>query len=229
MPRRSYYSKAKRYFRKGAKNTWKIVKKDPVGAATKALNMAQYLHGIINSELKSILTHNVSQTVDFNGVTLHLSDVAQGQLHNQRNGMSILARYLQFNISVGLPTTGLDECNGKLIIFFDKEKNYTTTDVPPTDLFELAGARNGYLSYTPVNNRNRFQYITSKRFTLSANGKRSTVIHVNKKIFKHVKWEYNSQDRLENHIYAILITDTSSGATNKPVFDYTNKLKFYDN
>ena len=223
------YSKVKKYVKKGVKNTWALAKANPTATANKALSMAKYLHGIINSELKSILLHNALQTVDFNGVTIHLSDVQQGDLHNQRNGMSILARYLQFNISIGLPTSGLDECNGKLIIFYDKEKNYGTSNVPPTELFELAGARNGYLSYTPVNNRNRFQYITSKRFSLSANGKRSTVIHVNKKIFKHVKWEYNSQDRLENHIYAVLITDTSSGATDKPLFDYTHKLKFYDN
>ena len=157
------YSKVKKYVKKGVKNTWALAKANPTATANKALSMAKYLHGIINSELKSILLHNALQTVDFNGVTIHLSDVQQGDLHNQRNGMSILARYLQFNISIGLPTSGLDECNGKLIIFYDKEKNYGTTNVPPTELFELAGARNGYLSYTPVNNRNRFQYITTDR------------------------------------------------------------------
>lgn len=223
------YKKVKRYVKKGASNIVKYVKKDPVGAATKALSMAKYLHGIINSELKSVQHVYGVQYISWNGSIYHMSDVVQGDQHNQRNGMSILGKYLTINGTMKLQ--GSTQTNViTLYVVLDVQRVYGSTP-GVSDFLDSTGGYQVTNSMIQVNSRGRFKILKKMRFVLNNNGREQKCFQINiKNINKHIKWGYASTNELQNHVYFIAVSDHDATDTgNIPRLDFNARFKYYDN
>jgi len=222
-----------RYVKKGYKNTKSMVKKyfkkrGVYGMAKDALSGVQYMHKLINSELKSFASGNAAQDVTYNGYVDHLTPMIQGDLHNQRNGMSVLLRYIQIRGNLKIAGNP-DSSVVKIYIVRDKRKLDSTANITAADLFEVTGSVRTPYTYIPVNNRGRFQILATKYIALNKNGKNQQMFNFNIKLTKHTKWQFDSNNKLEGHIYLVMVSDQDTTAGNPPTVDYDFKTKYHDN
>lgn len=219
------YRKVKRYLKKGARNAFRLAKKDPIRTASRALSLARYLHTIVNAELKSATYAATGAAINTTGTMFHLSNLTQGDLHNQRNGMSILLRYINCQGCVRINSAATSSVV-KLMLVIDQRKNYTATDPGVGEIFEGSGAVTAPFTTLDVNSRGRYKILASRTYTMSTNGKQIVTFNFNRSVQQHCKWEFNSQDRLEGHVYLAIV---SNEAVNTPTLDIHNKIKYYDN
>jgi len=104
-------------------------------AAVQLVKDVAYLGSLINSEPKYHIT-TLSDNINFNGLMTSLSSIPQGDGTENRDGNSVLPRYLnaKFRIkkAVSLPVSStLDSCTVR-VIFFRWYGNSAQSSTPPT-------------------------------------------------------------------------------------------------
>lgn len=194
--------------------------KGPLGYALKQLS---YIRGLINSETKYHDTNtSVAPTSGAASVT-NMTLCAQGDTIDNRNGNSVLAKYLVLRLNYVMNT--LDTTvNIRCVIFVDKENANGTAPV-------IGDIIQGGLYNGPINkvNGKRFAVLRDWSIVLNTGGNASKTdkIYIPLKGL-HVKYDGTTAaqgDASENHCYLAFVTNSG----NASAVDFFTRFGFHDN
>ncbi|MGN7614506.1 hypothetical protein ACQZV8_20750 [Magnetococcales bacterium HHB-1] len=183
----------------------------------------RFLKSVINVEHKFVdkdLAGAVSSTT---GSITPLSNLAQGDDYNARNGRSIKLSSLHVrgtvNANASATTTKV-----RLIIFNDRVSNGSTPAI--TDVL----ASSDPMSFLNLNNTSRFKIIYDRLYRLTDDQDNSVkTFRCNKKLGWHAKYNGsagNVNEMQTGHLWFLILSDQ---ATNTPSVDIHTRLRFVDN
>lgn len=213
------YKKTVRRKRYGKKKAWYSKKYSALQIAKQAWKAAKYVKSLVNVEYKYFDVLNTSLSPSTTGAIYPLTQIADGDTYNTRDGNSIKAVSIFQRMSYQLNSSS-DATFLRYILFMDNENQGSTPAL--TDVLESLG----YLS--PLNHVNgtRFTVIRDKVLVLDKtfNAKQMKVFV---KCNNHIKWSgTNATDMKEGHIFMLLLSDE---ATNFPIVNVLSRLRFIDN
>lgn len=200
----------KRYYRKGHLNVGKIV------------SDVKYLKDVVNVERKTFDT-NVATAFSSTVTTQCLNLIAQGNDYNNRQGNSIKASGLSYNIYINKAnaTNAYDRC--RLILFIDKKGEGATPAI--TDLLES----NSFYSLKNHTNRDRFKIIKDMRFSLDNSNNLSRTLKGFIRLKQHIKYQNTTGAIGSTDTNQIWLFYLSDNAANGPVTAMNFRLRFIDN
>jgi len=217
-------------------------------AAKQLYSDVMYLKSIINSELK---THAVQSTNNFsyNGVVISLCNVPQGDGDKDRDGNTVLPRYLSVNGHFGCGTL-LTSGNGiiiRMIIFrYWGESTSSATGsivVDPDEVIDAAGTVYAPLSHLNPDNTGsrgdrtrRIEILKSEIYTAVPNSscaRKSFMLNlemngknVNKK--EHITFTNSTTAQpISGGLYIMFVSNSATGTDAE--YTIQTKLSFYDN
>lgn len=199
----------------------KVVKKSSgwAGTAMKALKVANYVRSLINVEKKFF---DVTQQINYTatGTVYPLTQIAQGDAYNQRNGNSLKIKslFLRFQNQLN-PVQSNDVV--RVMLFIDTQNNGNTPLV--TDVLQNAGI------ISPINylNGSRFRVIMDKIQPLTNDGNEIKEIKLFKKFNYDIKYSGSgSANTREGNIYMLCISQNS---TNFSFGGYWSRIRYVDN
>lgn len=178
------------------------------------------IKGLVNVEKKLFTNNAFSATPDNTGVVTVLNTITAGDDANQRNGNSILAKYMTTRFYV---TQNASATNTVLrcIIVQDLQNQGATPAV--TDILQAAAAT------SPMNNDNveRFWILYDKMITLSTGGNTMIPITNYKALNFHCKYTGTASTTFSMNAICMLLI--SNEVTNTPAVTGYWRLAFYDN
>lgn len=189
--------------------------------AAKGIGM---LKGIINSELKRYDLFVGSNTIDDTGIVIPLATIAAGDDAMQRDGNSILAKYLTFNFYV-IGNSGAASTLTRVLIFADSQ---SVGGTPGTNvLLQQSSAPGNLVSPINVDATQRFTVLKDFTVTLSNTGTNVAKRKIYKKLDFHIRYIGTSDTNYnKNAIFVYIVNNLSSGL---PVYEFTSRIAFYDN
>ena len=190
-------------------------------AARYAIRGVNMMKGIINSELhRGDVEVNV--TPNTTAAIALLTDINQGDDVNNRNGNSILAKYISVRASCAINNSATATMV-RFIVFVDGDNDGQT----PTAA-ELLTTPTSILSTINPDYSARFTILYDKHFTLSINGDRVMIDKFYKSLNFHIKYitGTGSTGFGRNNIWVYTI---SSEATNTPNLNIYSRIAWYDN
>lgn len=177
------------------------------------------LKGIVNAE-NHMFTNSIGVGPTTAGSVVLQTGIAAGNDNDNRQGNSILAKYLIMRYRITLDSGGTN-ANVRVILFADNSSQNTT----PTVAQVLQAASD----VAPINNDNsdRFVIIYDCMHPLSINGDREIAQYVYRKLGFHIKFQGTAgTDFDKNSIFLLTISD--QGALPPSLIGYF-RLGFYDN
>lgn len=188
--------------------------------AAKGVSM---MSGIINSELKrfdSINDFNPSSTLP----TFYcLNQIAQGTDVSNRDGNSILAKYITVNYSTIIHPSAVATIV-RVICFVDTESISGTT---PTINTLLNGSTVTTNSQLNVDYTNRYTILFDDKINLSNTGEKLQSIKHYKPLNFHIKFTQDSTTSWsKNSVWLLMYSNED---TNTPTLDLNARMAFYDN
>lgn len=198
-------------------------KKYSVGdIALKAWRAVKYMRTLINSERKLYTQQNNPVVQTYNGNVIQLTNIAQGDQTNQREGRSILINYVQLR---GLFTKGTGNDSLRYLVVRDK---YQSGTAPAVDqILQTIGT--SLAPYAPLESSfaGRFEILDTGLLTFSAD--KPTIVY--KKFIplnKHCKWQTTTDGggTMAGHIYFISLNNT---ATNGCTVEFVSRIGYRDN
>lgn len=218
--------------RKRTGKSWLNKKYSVKDIAVSAWRSAKYIKSLINVERKffdspGVAPSNVTDTPTI----INLSNIAQGNDYNNREGNSILCQSLQWRIQLATNVTSQAQ-SVRIIIFRDNDQR--GTDPAVTDLLESTVSGYGMIVSPLLHYVNkRFSVLSDKVYTLSSNG--DTFHRSIKKFMKfppgtHIKYQSTAgadASNWEGALYALFVTDQTTA--NFPTISYYFRLRFTDN
>lgn len=198
-------------------------KKYSVGdIAMKAWSAVKYMRTLINSERK-LYTLQVAPAVQtYNGNVIQLTNIAQGDQQDQREGRSILINYLQLR---GLFTKGTGNDVLRYMIVRDK---YQAGTAPAVDQI-LTTIGTSLAPYAPLEPSfaGRFEVLDTGMVTFSPD-KPTVLFKKFIRLNKHCKWQTvaSGGGTMAGHIYFISLNNT---ATNGCTVEFVSRVGYRDN
>lgn len=218
MPGYKRYRRRKRVVRR--KPGWASYARSGISLAAKAFALAKYLKSIVNVERKFFDVAQTNQAIGTTAVIYPLTQIAQGDAYNNREGNSVKAKSLFYRQTTVLNTSA-EQTFVRVVIFKDMEQNGTSPTA--AQLLESSG---NYIS--PLNHVNgtRFKilrdHIVNVTKTLNAKQYETYI-----RLSNHIKFSDSaSTDTKEGNIYLLLLSDQ---ATNTPTIDFNSRLRYVDN
>lgn len=185
--------------------------------ALKGVNM---LKGIVNAEKKRFDVRVTSSSSTTAAIAV-LTGVAQGDDATDRNGNSILAKYMQVRVDTTMSGSATATVT-RMIILVDTQNQGTN----PTAALILQDPTT-YLSPLNIDSTQRFTVLCDKFFTTSINGQRMTNYKRYIPLNFHLKYTGSAGSTFnKNNIFVLYM---SNEATNVPDFTLYSRLVFYDN
>lgn len=187
--------------------------------AYKAFKGVRYLKGLVNAELHSF-ENTASAYINDSGSVVHLTGISQGDLSINRNGNSILSKYLfgrmHFKKDTNAPITFL-----RVMIVQDKQQVSDTSPVISDILSSVS-------TISPLNHDSHGRYKILKDMTVRLDSNKLTAAYkINVKLPFHTKFNGTTgADIQKNGVYLVLLSDQS---TYTPIVDYSLRFSFYDN
>lgn len=191
--------------------------------AKKAWQAAKFLKGIVNAEkhyfdISTINGDNITNT----GTVYPLTQIAQGDDVNQRNGNSLLGKTLYIRAICNRVPASTSVVNSvRLMIVKDLEGTGSAPTV--TDILQAATVTSPLnVDHTP-----RYQVMLDKVYALSINGNGSRSIKLFKRVNDHVKYTGPlSTDIYKNQLYLISLSDQGASY---PQLTANSRFAYYDN
>lgn len=227
----SFHSSNKRYSRNYPRKSFRrrrYSRRPGQNLAGQALSLAKFaaknvgfLKGIVNAEKKRYDLEMSSSTVNNTAQFYNLNDIAAGDDVNQRNGNSILAKYLTFQ---GIFTSNAASTHSfvRYVIFMDTQNQSAT----PTAAQLLQNATN---VTSPINSdySKRFIILRSGIVPLNNAGGNSQTVDVYVPINQHIRFTGTATGTYyTNTLYLMILSDIN---TNPPAFAGSSRLVYYDN
>lgn len=229
MPKYSKSYKKKSYSRRKYKkrpNLSQLTFRNPqtiAQAAYGAYKGYNMLKGIINSELKRFDT-NTATTLVNTGVITCINQIAAGDDVNNRQGNSILGKYLTWNYQLVMDAAAVHS-NIRCMIIADTENIGVAPSL--SDILQVATANNNITSPINVDTTDRYTVLYDRLHALSATGQQSVVRKVYRGLNFHLKYTNTGSSGFQkNSLFLVMIADN---ATNPPSITYSTRLAYYDN
>lgn len=189
------------------------------GRTFKLQRQVNFIKGMVNAE-KHYVDVDLSVNPSNTGSVQLINTIAQGDDVNNRQGNSVLCKYLRF-IMNGAMNGSATNTIIRIIIFCDTANQGVTPSV--TDY--LTGANT--TSFKNVDNHKRFVTLRDKTYHMSINGVREIADYIYCKTNFHLRYSgAGSTSVLQNALYLLII---SNEATNTPVVTIQSRTAFYDN
>ncbi len=199
--------------------------------ASKSLAVAYGVKRLMNVEQKFLDTQGTGTEVpNAAGVIVQLTNVAQGDTDQTRDGAQIKLMSFSFKANVSVDASG--SASGTLVSVFlieDKQTNsaiYTTANL-------LVDATAGDSLVSPLNLDNKFRFRVIKRWKSYVNltGKSSFQIDYYKRFGNNMKIRYdgNAGDITDLASKSLSLLFISSEATNTPQVTFHARLRYVDN
>lgn len=197
--------------------------------AVNAWRGMKYIKGLINVEKKFFDVSAYTQVPTSTPSIVNLSNIAEGNDYNQRDGNSILLQSLQWRMNLAANASATRNFL-RIIIFRDNDQR--GTDPAPGDLLETTAGDSALVSPLLHYVNQRFSILSDKCYTLNLNG--DSGFKMIKKYMKfppgtHIKYQNTTgadASNWEGALYALFVSDQ---ATNGPSIDYFFRLRFTDN
>lgn len=218
--RRKRFSKKSRTSRK---SSWYNKKYSVGDVAMGAWKTAKYLKGLVNVEFKKY-DKSGTGTINSTGAITHITDIAQGDTDQSRNGNSLLLKSinLKFQIAMNGSSAGsIVRC----LVFHDKQQ---VGDTSPSVSDVLDGDAVSPL-LAPLNNLTvgRFSILFDRMYKMGNSSDPIKIIKMYRKCLSHVRFNGTaSTDIQKNGLYFLLV---SNEPTNVPTVSYQSRLTFIDN
>ncbi len=228
MPKKYYSQKRRRkpaYMRHGM---------NALTLASKSLSVAYGVKRLINVEQKF---HDVFETgadvVDTVGTIIPLTNIAQGDTDQTRDGSQIKLMSLDFKgvVRVNSAVTAIGS-NVTVMLVLDKQTNqaiYNTADL-------LANTTASLSVYSPLNLENKFRFRVLKRwiFQINAQGANRKVLKWYHKFGNNMKIRYDAStpdisDLTSKSLSLIFIGNDALAGSTKPRIQYYVRLRYVDN
>lgn len=226
-----YIKKVSKAFKPGTKTNKRANKtisrvKSTYALAKQAYSGFKYLRGMINCEKKF---YDISGNLSINntGDVSTLSGISQGDDTNQRNGDSILAKYLDLRFSWVMNAADPVEMV-RTIVFQDTMSLGTVPAVG--DVLTLVGTSTDVLALLNLvgARQHRFKILHDESYTLCSTGTQAVQKNLVVPLNDHIKFTGTvGSDEGKNIVY-ILNISSSTGA-NKPTVTWKSRLAYYDN
>ncbi len=214
-PRRSYTKPKSRY---GARQA--------LGDAAKALAIARGIKKLINVEVKNFDVQQGGVSLTQTPVIVQLSNIAQGDGTNQRDGAQCKMVGIDLNF-VLTQNASATQTFVRVMLILDKQTNQAI--YLPADLLEDVTGGDNIVTPRNLDNLKRFTILYDRSFEFSGDGNRSAI--VKKYIKKEVLLRYDGStpsiaDLTQSSISFIQM---ASEATNTPTITHFSRLRFIDN
>lgn len=184
------------------------------------------MKGLINVEKKFIDVENTATLPTSSGVIEVLNDIPAGDDAEERNGNSILAKYITLNgrivINPSATTTFV-----RILVVVDKHGQGT----PPTlaQLLQDASINRNLTSRMNIDNVDRFYVLFNRLIPLNNNGNGTKVFKMYRKLNFHLKYDGTSTGSYDsNAIYCVMISDQLV-TDPTPFINWHSRIAFYDN
>lgn len=193
----------------------------PKQLASQALKGVWYLKGLVNSEMKHVITASAS-TPSNSGSIIHLTAVGQGDSDvANRSGNSIFVRNLFARLSFERNASATNTFV-RYIFFIDTQQ---VGDTNPTVATVLNSSST--LSALNTGTAGRFKILKDGMVSLSSSGQSAIYKKIYLNMRHHVRYNADSgSDQQKGAIYLLVISDQ---ATNTPTFTYNIKIGYHDN
>jgi len=190
--------------------------------AKKAYTLGRKLYGVINSELHFHDTTN-STSPSTSGTVAHITDIDQGDDVSDRNGRSILAKYVDFKAVYQIHASA-SASTIRAIVFWDSQNQGSTPTVA-----EVLATASVVGQYNALTEHKRFHVLFDRLFCVDTTGGRlakvDTRISLGDK--HHIYYEGTAGTAAgKGTIWYLLI---STEATNTPSNSTSFRVHYYDN
>lgn len=189
--------------------------------AYKAYKGVRYIKSLVNAEVKNLDTTSTGINVSSTGTVISLNSIAQGDSQSNRDGLSILTKYLFGRIDTGLVAPAVSTFI-RIIFFIDKQQQGDTTP-SVTDVLQSS------TTLSPLNTfqKGRFKILRDKTVILNPASRTNSNHKFNIKLGHHIRYNGTSgTDIQKGGVYMLLL---SNEPTNAPVVAYNLRLTYYDN
>lgn len=195
--------------------------------AASALRGVSALKAIVNAESKNIDHAGTSSPTAGAAIVHLLTDVANGYLNGERNGLSIKVSSIYFNAIFSLGANTDNVCNFRVVLFRDNNDN---NGVVPTmaNVFQDLTIKGGIVS--PLNIDNIGRYTILKDFIVTVDDSKARDIR--RKFFVKLRNSHaryggiNGTDTSTGNIYIAFMT---SQTTSVSAIAYEARVRYYDN
>lgn len=209
-----------RKYKKGFKRSGGFSNMTVGQLAKKAYSGVRMLKGIVNSEKKSFdsaLPNPQSSTATITG----LSNIAQGDDYNAREGRSILVKSLEYEGTIRMNSSATDTLY-RLVLFIDHDNTGTA---PTAAQVGITGV-NGMRSSNPVNMK-RFTILRDRLIRVTSGANVTFPCNGFHKLSHHVKYDGTAAtDAVQGSVWTLTVSDQ---ATNTPAISVSTRLRYYDN
>lgn len=219
---RSFANKRRRRFDR--KYPYSGAALNSLGKMTGMQKQINVIKSLINVE-KKVLDTNADPTPSNTASIVTLSNVAQGDDYNQRNGRKIKADSIYLNGQVRIENTAAKETVLRVIIFIDSESDGETPTA--AELLQDGTDLQSPLNYAYAGTR--FKVLMDRYLLVSSNGPQNKAIKFYRKLGHHVSYlgtGATSGNMGTGNIYMLLM---SNEPTNTPTFSYWARFRFIDN
>ncbi len=221
MPYKKRYPK-KRNGRPGYRACGKMVYSD----AAKALAMAKYLKGVVNVEFKN---HDVQQTAAAVNITpniTQLTNIAQGDTTNTRDGASIKIRSLLFKYKIAMSASAANT-QARVLLVLDRQTNEAIFTAG--DLLQDITANDGIVSARNLNNGHRFKVLYDRVHVFNING--TSNIYAFKLLNLNLKLRYDNAAAAITSLtqQSLALVTIGSESTNVPTITSFIRVRYVDN
>lgn len=222
MPYKKKYKKKTKWQR--YKNCGSMVAQD----AKRALSVAYKVKNLLNVEFKRVYLSSTSVAVPNTGQISPLSNLAQGDGNNTRDGGSV--KWMQWDIKFILKQhASAVSTNVRVMVVFDNQTNQTLYSLP--NLLTDANAIHNLISNKNMDNPKRFLILYDKLFRMSNSGNKTVsgrYFGRYKKGFK-VRYDANMGDITDLTQGSFSIVYISDEPTNTPTISTSIVGRFIDN
>lgn len=216
QPGRKYMQRRRRY------------RKQPgiVKMAKIAYNGYRVLKSMVNSEKKIFEASLSSAVTSTTGSVTSLTDIAQGDDYQNREGRSILMNSLETRLTFTINASATETFVRCLWILDTMGQDSGSS--PPTLAGQIliTNAYNTLRASSPVYMK-RFVFLKDCLIRLDQVSQPTAQVHFYKKMHHHIKYNGTAAaDSAEGTLYFVVL---SNEATNAPAIDGINRIRYYDN
>lgn len=223
-----YKKKNKMYRRKrrGAGATWRRYGAKAGGLAYKAYRGVKYIKSLINVEKKF---HDVSASATY-GTTpsvISLTNIAQGNDFNNRDGNSILLQSLQFRADIKHDMNKQGGDNIRIILFQDNDQR--GSDPSAGDLLETGSGFSWLNAFLNHNVNKRFNVLMDRKYKVSDQNQTRSIKMLRKFYANHVKYTGTTATDASAYEGALFLLIVSDENTTPPDISWAVRIRFTDN
>lgn len=191
--------------------------------AKRAYQGVRYLKGLVNSEMFKF-DNSFNSTVSTSPGSLNLVGIGQGDDENQRQGNSILARYLHLRFDITIHASATNTFL-RMVLVCDKQQ---TADTSPTfsDIFDTSTV-SAVIGPLNKNTVGRYSIMFDRVFKLDNQAHPNIFKKMYFKLYRHVR--YNGTATTDVQKNGMWLFYVSNEATNTPTLTLQSRIGYHDN